>query len=172
MKKYKLVGYGSLISHKSFRPNPHTKAIEPVVIKGYKRVFNISEGKGKEADILNLVKSSKSKFNGVLFELDDNKLKKLKKREDWYNFEETFCYDFKTGKKLAKCLICVDHYLYIDKKNKLPKKSYFVLCREAAYHINKEFGKFWDDTTFTSSGKKISTWIKTHKEYNTLKKDF
>lgn len=171
MVKYSFVGYGSLVSHKSFRPKSHARIIKPVIVKGYKRIFNIAESKGNKSDILNIVKSKLSKFNGVLFKVDEFGLKKLRERENWYNFEETQCFDFETGKKMGKCLICVDHYFFIDKRKKLPKKSYFVLCREAAYQISKKFGKFWDETTFTASGEKISSWIKKHEEYDTIGKN-
>jgi len=169
MSKHKLIGYGSLISHKSFHPSSkHSKTITPVIIKGYKRIFNISEKKGKSADILNLVKSKNSKFNGVLFEIDDFELEKLRKREDWYNLEKIDYYDFETKKKLGKAIACIDYFLFIDKKKKLPEKNYFILCREAAYNLSEEFGRMWDETTFTSGNKKISVWIKKHKGYDTL----
>lgn len=157
------------MSHKSFKAKAtHVKRLKPVIVKGYKRIFNISEDKGKSSDILNVKKSTDSKFNGLLFEVDEKELDKLTRREDWYNFEEASYYDFKTKKKIGKALVCVDYYLFIDKGKKLPEKKYFILCREAAYNISKEFGKFWDDTTFTSRGQKISAWINKHKEYDTL----
>src|SRR3989344_2159066 len=74
----------------------------------------------------------------------------------------------KNYKLLTKALISIDHIICIDKSNHPPNKSYFMLCREAAYHISKEFGKVWDETTFNSSGKKVSDWIKQHPKYDTI----
>lgn len=169
MVKYKFVGYGSLLSHKSFHAAAtNTKILGPVIVKGYKRIFDISED-GKNSDVLNVIKSHGSEFNGILFEVDDKELGSLSEREDWYNFEETEYYDFKTKKKLGKALTCADHYILIDKRKELPDKKYFILCREAAYQISNEFGKMWDETTFVASGEKVSDWIKRHKSYDTIK---
>ncbi|MBS3076858.1 gamma-glutamylcyclotransferase [Candidatus Pacearchaeota archaeon] len=166
--KHLMVGYGSLLSHKSLKRTLHNKHFHPVIIKGYKRVFDVMDYKSKDPDVLNLEKSKKNFINGVLFEVNENELMKLKKREDAYNLEETKCYDFETKKSFGSCLICIDHHVAIDHHHKYPNKRYFVLCREAAYHISKKFGQVWDETTFTSSNKKVADWIKTHKEYDTI----
>ncbi|MBU0907882.1 MAG: gamma-glutamylcyclotransferase [Nanoarchaeota archaeon] len=167
--KYQIVGYGSLLSHKSLQETLQNKHFHPVIVKGYKRIFNVMDCSSKNPDVLNLKKSKNHFFNGVLFEVNDKELAELKKREDCYNLEETKCYDFKTKKPLGKCLLCIDHHLAIDHHHKNPNKGYFILCREAAYHISKKFGLLWDKTTFTSKNEKISDWIKEHKEYNTLR---
>jgi cation transport regulator ChaC len=167
--KYNIVGYGSLISHKSLNQTIPPKHFTPVIVKGYKRIFNLLDDRVPYHDILNLTKSKSSQFNGVMFQVDLKELRRIKKREYEYNLEQTWAYDFLTGKKLCKCLIVIDQVLAIDNKGRTPNRSYLRLCREAAYHISKEFGEYWDSTTFTASGKKIKDWIKTHKEYNTIK---
>ncbi len=170
MVKHKLIGYGSLLSHKSFHTEAtNTRVIGPVIVKGYKRIFNISETKAGDSDVLNLKKSKGSEFNGLLFEVDDEELERLSIREEGYNLEEVECYDFKTGKELGKAITCIDYYILIDRKKGLPERSYFILCREAAYQISQSFGKKWDETTFTSTGEKIAEWIKKHKDYDTIK---
>lgn len=165
---YKIAGYGSLLSHKSLQETFSNKKFKKVIIKGFKRVFNLIDSKGRNPDVLNIEKSKNNFLNGVLFSVNSKELKKLKEREDDYNLEEVEYYDFKTGKLLGNCLISIDYLVAIDHRHKNPKKKYFILCREAAYHLSKEFGKMWDETTFTSSGEKIADWIKTHKEYNSL----
>ena len=163
--EYHLIGYGSLMSHQSLRETIPDKHFTPVIVKGYKRIFNLAE---KNGDVLNLIKSRKSFFNGVLFKVNEKELIKIKKREDEYNLEETSAYDFLTKKKLCKCLIVTDNIISIDRKKRKPDKSYFTLCRESAYHISKEFGRYWDNTSFISNGQKVSNWIKNHPEYQTL----
>ena len=165
--KYNFVAYGSLMSHQSLRQSIPDKHFSPVIVKNYKRIFNLATEKSKYPDVLNIVKSKDSKFNGVLFQLNKKELKKVKEREPEYNLEETYAYDFLTGKRLCKCLVVIDRYIAIDKKHK-PNKKYFTLCREAAYHISREFGEFWDNTTYTSTGKKISEWVKYNKDYDTI----
>ncbi len=164
--KYLIVGYGSLISHNSLKETLRDKRFKLVIVKGFKRVFNLLINNGK--DVLNLVKDSGSKFNGVLFEVDEDELKKLKKREEEYNLEEVNVYDFESKKTIGRALICVDYFIDVDKKNGLPDKRYFILCREAAYHISKKFGVFWDKSTYTSGNEQIFNWIKKHKEYDTI----
>ena len=63
----------------------------------------------------------------------------------------------------------VDFNNHIDNENKLPDKKYFILCREAAYHISNEFGKYWDNTTYTSDGEKVLKWMIKNPKYNTIK---
>jgi len=165
---HKVIGYGGLLSHKSLRETLPNKKFSLVIIKGFKRIFNVIDSKDKSPDVLNVKKSTSSELNGVLFAVNDKELNTLKKREDDYNLEKVNYYDFRTGKLLGKALICIDHSTTIDFHHKNPNKNYFILCREAAYHISKKFGQLWDNTTFTSSGEKISSWLKSHKDYDTI----
>lgn len=159
------------MSHRSLSGTARVRKFIPVIVKGYKRVFNLVSDKNAGGDILNLEQNMKYFFNGIMFEVDEDELRKIKEREDDYNFIETAAYDLKEKKKFSPCFISVDFIVGIDHKKQNPDKSYFVLCREAAYHINKEFGKLWDETTFLSNGKKVSDWIKKNIGYDTLKKE-
>lgn len=165
---YSMVGYGSLMSHDSLKETIKDKHFLPVIVNGYKRIFNLSMGNGR--DVLNLEKSAKSKFNGVLFKVNERDLREIKIREDEYNLEKTQVYDFRTGKPLGESLVVIDYLIDIDLKKHLPDKSYFILCRESAYHISKDFGEMWDETTFTSTGEKVSSWIKKNKAYDSFSK--
>jgi len=166
--KYNFVGYGSLLSHNSLSKTIKDKKFIPVVVKGYKRIFDLIED-NKKQDCLNVIKSKKDFFNAIMFSINEKELTKIKEREDVYNLEDVEVYDFKSRIKLGKALISSDSIVGIDHKGLLPDRRYFILCREAAYHISKEFGKMWDKTTFTSKGIKISKWIKKHKGYDTIK---
>ena len=153
--RFKVVGYGSLISHESLKETVRNKKFTPVIVKGYKRIFNLIDGK---KDVLNIVKDKDSKFNGVLFSVDESELKKLIKRELEYSMEKVEVYNFKTNKKIGKAFTFIDYFLDIDDGKITPNKSYFLLCREAAYHISNDFGEMWDKTTFTSDGKQITEY--------------
>lgn len=150
--KYKFIGYGSLLSHKSLKETIKDKKFLPVIVKGYKRIFNLRDN--SKYDVLNLKKDKRYYFNGVVFEINEKELQKLKKREDDYNLEEVKYYDFYTKKKLGKALVVIDYLVGIDKDGK-PKEEYLEMCRSAAYKIGDDFGKVWDKTTYTSNGKKI-----------------
>ena len=163
-----IIGYGSLISHKSLKKTISDRKYVPVIVKGYKRIFNLEIKKTNDSDVLNLRSSKNSQFNAVLFQVNEKELRELMQREAPYNLEKTKVYDFLTLKKIGKAYLVIDYIVAIDHKNKKPTKKYFILCREAAYHISDEFGKMWDETTYTSSGKKIKNWLKENKDYNTL----
>jgi cation transport regulator ChaC len=167
--RWNFVGYGSLMSHDSLKETIKNKKFRPVIVKGYKRIFDLTTRRNENADVLNLKKSPKSFFNGVMFKVDDGELKKLCEREPEYNLEKTKVYDWKTKKLLGECFVVIDYFVGLDKNEKLPSKSYFILCREAAYHLNKKFGKMWDETTFISDNEKVSEWVKKNKEYDCLK---
>ena len=51
-----MIGYGSLISHNSLKETINNKHFKPVIIKGYKRIFDIYVKKNENSDILNLEK--------------------------------------------------------------------------------------------------------------------
>ncbi len=154
------VGYGSLINHQSLKETISDKKFIPIIVKGYKRIFDLEIRKNGKTDVLNLVKNKNKFFNGVLFKVNEKELKKLKKRESEYNIEEVNIYDFKTKKKCGKALIAIDYFIGIDYNHKKPNEHYFNLCRTGAYNLSKEFGKIWDETTYTSDNIKISDWIK------------
>lgn len=166
---WNIVGYGSLMSHCSLRETIKDKRFIPVFVKGYKRIFDITKIKGKNSNVLNLVKNKNYDFNGVMFSVTDKELEKLRKRESGYEIEEVPVYHFKTKDKLGNCFVFVDR-TDLDKKM-LPSKSYFLLCRESAYHISKKFGNVWDETTFVSTGEKVSEWLKNNKEFDCIEGD-
>jgi len=166
---YNIVGYGSLISHKSLKETIKDKKFTPVIVKGYKRIFNLKIENDTDPDMLNVMKHPGSTFNGVLFKVNEKELDQIKERESEYNLEKTKCYDFKTKKYIDKCFVVADYNVSLDKKGFLPDKSYFILCREAAYMISEEFGKYWDNSTFTAKNQKISEWILKNPKYSILK---
>jgi cation transport regulator ChaC len=141
MKRFLVVGYGSLEDHNSLRETISDKNFKLVIVKGYKRIFNLSDSNSHKRDVLNLSKNSKSQFNGVMFPASEKEILKLKKRELEYNLEETLAYDFETKKKIGNCLVFVDGLISLDDKNRLPDKKYFLLCRNASYSLGKKFGE-------------------------------
>lgn len=159
-KTYKIIGYGSLVSHKSLKEDCKDKKFIPVIIKGYTRIFDIKDKKG---DVLNIKKDKNGHFNGVLFEVDKEELKKLKKRENGYKTRKIDFIQFNNRKIKGSALTFIDLHFLIDHKKNLPDKKYLLMCREAAYHISKKFGLMWDNTTFTSDGKKVKEYIKNQK---------
>ncbi len=163
---YHVIGYGSLEDRHSLMETISNKHFKTVIVKGYRRVFNLRDKDSNGKDVLNLSVDKKSFFNGVMFSVTEKELEELFLRETEYDLEEAIAYDFETKEKLGKCLVFIDKFFELDKKKRLPDKEYFLLCRHAAYSLGKKFGKVWDETTFLSSGEKVSQWILKHKDYD------
>lgn len=167
-RSYTMVAYGSLMSHQSIRETIPDRHFTPVIVKGYRRIFDLAVERGKSPDVLNVLPAAGKSFNGLLFRVTDTELRKVKEREDDYNLQETWAYDFMTGARLCKCLVSTDVLVGLDKRRRSPNREYFILCREAAYHVSQEFGVYWDNTTYTSSGQVVTRWIKQHRSYDTI----
>ncbi|HLC51687.1 MAG TPA: hypothetical protein VJI98_00405 [Candidatus Nanoarchaeia archaeon] len=164
--KISLVGYGSLLNLSSLTDTIKVSSFVPVIVKGYKRIFNVQLSK---TDVLNLVKSSKHYFNGLMFKINHEQLKKLIKREKpEYHLEKTIAFPLYGTKKSLPCFIFIDEYLHLDKKKRIPNQDYFLLCREGAYNVSRKFGKQWDETTYLASGKKVSDWLKFNPDYDLI----
>lgn len=167
-KKYHVVGYGSLMSHKSLRQTVPDRNFKQVIIKGYQRIFNVMAKTGKSPNTVNLIKKKGYTCNGVLFTVNEEDLAKIRERESpEYKLHKAAVFDFNSGKKLGSAFMAIDHSISIDSLHQKPNKSYFILCREAAYHISETFGRYWDETTYTSSGEKITMWLQKNKSYDT-----
>lgn len=170
--KILLVGYGSLLNLSSLRDTLNISSFTPVIIKGYKRIFNVKLSSSKTSDVLNIVKSKRHYFNGLMFQVDYRQLKMLIKREEpEYHLHPVEAIPFTAFKNssrspLINSFVFVDEYIHLDKKKRLPNKDYFIFCRQSAYSVGKEFGKSWDNTTYLASGEKISSWLKRSKEYD------
>ena len=53
------IGYGSLLSHPSLKETIKDKRFMPIIIKGFKRVFNLDIRKNGKSDVLNIIKDKK-----------------------------------------------------------------------------------------------------------------
>jgi hypothetical protein len=166
--RFWLIGYGSLLNEKSFAKTLKLRPFRPVTVKGFKRVFNLAIRPGAGANVLNVLPKKNAHFNGVLFSVTEKELFVLKRREFDYNIVPCTAHDFKTGKRIRNCWVMSNELIMLDKKNRLPNKPYFIVCREGAYSISEAFGKEWDATTFTSSGTRISNWIKKRPGYDAI----
>jgi len=157
--KHNVVGYGSLMNHKSLKKTVKDRDFQIIQIKGYKRIFNLYSQRGNS--ILNVTPDEKSSFNAVLMEVTTEELKKIKDRENHYSLK-------KINTQKGKAYISVGKNEFSDCMKK-PNKKYFEICRDGAHKISKEFGKTWDATTYTSNNQKISSWIKSNPSYDDIK---
>jgi N-formylglutamate amidohydrolase len=164
-EKVNFIGYGSLMSHQSLSQTIKDKHYVPVIIKGYKRVFDLRVNGGDRSDLLNVHKYPGHKMNGVMFSVSREEFEKLMSREHHYRAERVLAHDYTTGKPSGFGVLVCDHFLDIDHEGKKPDIEYFKECRRAAYLISDDFGRYWDETTYTSYGEVISKFIRRHKHY-------
>jgi cation transport regulator ChaC len=167
--RYYYVAYGSLMDHRALTESIPDRHFTPVVIKGWRRIFDVRDVRSKEPDVLNAEKLRGHDFNAVLFQVSHSELRKLMKRETEYKLTRVKAHEFLTGKMLCGCFMVTDRGVGIDTTGLKPNRSYFIECRRAAYHVSNEFGRYYDETTFISDGEKLSNWVKRNRSYATLR---
>lgn len=165
MRTYAVIGYGSLLSHRSLAKTIPDRSFQPVIVKGYKRIFNVLAK--NHTDLLNIERKPGHYFNGVLFTVTSDELKKIKLRErPEYSLFKSWAYDFSTNKKISWSSLAVDLHHSLDHFRHQPNRLYFKSCREAAYAISNKFGRTWDETTYLANGEQVNSWVKRNRSYN------
>lgn len=159
-----IFGFGSLINTASLRRTaPHAANIRPVYIKGFHREFNLWDSvSGWSHNDLDSIpycaldvrkdEDTDSKINGVLFEVPEEELAKLKKREYLYKLVDTVAYDFATGKPIGECWVfsaCKNDGKYdFDSPTQV---RYAEICLKGAREYGEAFYQMFLDTTFIGS---------------------
>lgn len=167
--RYYFVAYGSLMDHQALTESIVDRHFTPVIVKGFRRVFDVKDVKSKDPDVLNVEKARGHEFNGVLFRVSHPELRKLMKRETEYKLTRVQAREFLTGKLICRGFMVTDRGVGIDTGDRKPNRPYFIECRRAAYRVSAEFGRFYDATTYLSDGSKVSGWLKRHRSYATLR---
>ncbi len=158
-----VVTYGSLINQEQLCAKSHLLAEAcPVVVKGYRRVFNQEpswrEGHHKHRAVLNVIQSDGDYFNGLLVNLQNSdNFYELDKRERGYDrVPISPSHVIYPGNR--RRLVCserpLEHvYIYFGKLEKrnnniLPNKTYLDLCLRGARHWGEEFYEQFLQTTY------------------------
>lgn len=148
MNKFFVFGYGSLINKKSLQSTlPDAKIIAPVLLKSYERSWNATpEVVSFATTFLGLLKRDDKITNGVIFEVTEEMLSDLDKREFIYDRVELDQKDFVF---LSSNIIFSNHdkiYTYITKKPIIASQnhpiiqSYIDICLEGCLQIEADFG--------------------------------
>ncbi|MDB4286133.1 gamma-glutamylcyclotransferase [bacterium] len=182
--KVLLAGIGTLLLQESLgdtvsQENVGTKRFTPMVIEGYKRLFNVScehytvenrMGKGFiERGAANIEPAEGAKVNGIAFWVNHSELANLDKRERYYKRIEVPCTDFETGESLGNCHIYMSpleaEWINRDLNGLLPLWRDIVYARVGAYRIGEAFGKMFDETTYMGDGETLMVdYYKDHLE--------
>lgn len=180
--KVVLVGYGTLLLQESLghtvgADGAKTKKYKPIIIKNYRRLFNLLPdhyeadnrlfSDGREKGAANIEPAQGSQFNGLCFEADANDLENLDKRERYYKRSIVPYFDFETGAALGECHVYESpldaRWLLRDTEKLLPLWRDIVYARVGAYRISEAFGKMYDETTFLADGKtRLIDYYKNH----------
>ncbi len=159
--------YGSLIDQQQRQKQPNLSSnAYPVLVKGYKRVFNQEpswrKGCGERRAVLNVVRSDQDCFNGLLVKLRDNSVfLELDKREKGYDRIRV------ASSQIAKLpdvagsahasvyskLAQEQVYLYLGKLEKQnnnisPNPDYLNLCLRGAQQWGDRFYEQFLQTTY------------------------
>jgi len=164
-----IVGYGTLLYRKSvgdtIGDSARKKVYHPVIVKGFKRVFNLLPShyepsfrisdRPVERAAANIISCEDASFNGLAFEVDDNELAEIDRRETHYDRIETVIYDFTSRKAFGNGFVYAANKaraILTDDANFLPDWIDISWARTGAYSIGHDFGVMYDETTFLADG--------------------
>jgi hypothetical protein len=163
-----LIGYGTLLLRASLgtsigQGKAAEKAMLPVVVEGYRRVFNIRPDhytpskklmRGEEAAAMNVEEAAGQRVNGVAFTTTLEDLAALDQREACYERHVVAVRAFEDGSVLGEGHIYVgcEPWITRDPDRLMPLWRDVVWGRTGAYQLSEAFGAFFDETTFLGDG--------------------
>lgn len=164
-----IIGYGTLLLQASLatsigRAATVKKEFIPVSIDGYIRTFNIRpdhyspskkfDGGVEERAAMNIEPSANHSFNGLPFPITLEELKALDKREAYYERRVVPLRAFDTGELLGEghSFVGLEQWIRRDPKILMPHWRDIVWGRTGAYSIGKQFGQYFDETTYLADG--------------------
>jgi len=147
MKNY-IVGYGSLFNKESVkRTLSSVDYIEPIYLNNYIRSWNAVETKtiSFSTTYLGVEKSNNSKINCVLFEIEENLLDDLDKREFLYTRQKVDYIDIEFISNKLNPNKEDNIWIYITNHPSNPSKDYPIIqsyvdtCISGCFELEKEF---------------------------------
>lgn len=165
-----LVGYGTLMSRASLATTVgdagHAKAFVPVVVQGYRRLFNLRPDHYEpslhltdeplEAAALNIEPAADLRFNGVALEVTEDELRALDLREPYYRRIRVAAHRFSDAAPLGQVFVYSSDpdqpWICRDPRRLLPRWKDVLLARNGAYGISRSFGEMFDETTYMADG--------------------
>jgi hypothetical protein len=180
VKKYYIVGYGTLLYAESLQKtigeSVREKKYIPVIIKGFKRLFNVLPIHYKpsykitdlpyEKAAANVILSKTDILNGLAFEVSEKEINDLDKRERSYQRCESKMFDFNTGEFMGNGFIysaAMDSERVTKDTRFLPDWEDISFARTGAYRYGQSFGETYDKTTFLVDG--VTRVIDYYKDY-------
>lgn len=167
-----IVGYGTLLYTESvgdtIGANASRKEYIPVIFHGFKRLFNLLPSHYKpsykisrmpvEKAAANIIQHQGASVNGLAFEVSDDELDALDRREKHYKRIETTLYNFDSHKPIGKGFVYAAEETKATVTNDpsfLPDWEDISWARTGAYSYGAEFGLMYDNTTFLADGETL-----------------
>lgn len=165
-----LVGYGTLMSRASLASTVgdqgHHIPSTPVVIHGYRRLFNLRPDHYEpsrhltreplEAGALNIEPAAGARFNGVALAVSRTELAALDAREPYYRRIQVDAYRFGDGASVGNVEVYASEpdqpWIQRDPALLWPRWKDVLLARGGAYGVGHGFGVLFDETTFLADG--------------------
>lgn len=166
-----IAGYGTLLLRESLGHTVSEKSADqkqfiPVIIHGYKRLFNLIPdhypvenriGHGPiEKAAANVEIAEDQSFNAIVFQAKASELESLDQRERYYKRVTAACVDFTSGTSLGECHFYMSEpdarWIENDLNKVLPLWRDIVYARVGAYRISEAFGRMYDASTWMADG--------------------
>jgi len=169
-----LVGYGTLLSQestaKTVGPSTSAKTFRPVVVLGYRRLFNLRPDHYRpsfhltkeplEVAAMNVMPWEGSSFNGLAFPVSPSELEALDHRERYYERIQVQVLAFPSREPLGDAWVYSASpeapAVFPPESELRPQWEDLVLARAGAYAKGQAFGKMFDDTTFLADGSTLA----------------
>lgn len=170
-----MIGYGSLMNSLSATKTLAKKSNgdhQPVTVHGVKRVFNyemperfktawkVPNG-AKESAALNAFVTGDEcdVINGVLVTVDIDEISGLRLREEDYDLVRVqfAAWGTKSGSDGTAYILSAPSTSKYVRSDIEPVPEYLELCRDGAFSFSKQFGTFFEQTTFLANGQTLSS---------------
>ncbi|MGH9337731.1 MAG: gamma-glutamylcyclotransferase family protein, partial [Vicinamibacteria bacterium] len=162
-----LVGYGTLLHRGSLdrsigRESADRKRILPVLVRGYRRLFNLRpthyatsfklSREPIENAAMNVEPAAAERFNGLGFEATPEELAALDERERYYRRKTAPVFHFDSGELIGEGHFYVSDpdasWIARDVAKLMPLWRDVVWARAGAYRVGETFGHCYDETTY------------------------
>jgi len=168
-----LVGYGTLLNRASLAttlgPGAETKRAIPVLVEGYRRLFNLHPTHYEpsyhltpeplEVGAMNVQRAPGFHFNGLAFSLSLQELEALDERERYYERIWASTVRFPGGEILGEAFVYSaapgSPWVVDDPTLIQPHWRDVVLARRGAYAVGRDFGELFDATTYLADGETL-----------------
>jgi cation transport regulator ChaC len=169
-----LVGYGTLLSQestaKTVGPTASAKPFEPVIVPGFRRLFNLRPAHYRpsfhlseepiEVAAMNVMPWEDSSFNGLAFPVSRNDLEALDERERYYQRIRVPVLAFPNRESLGEAWVYSAPLgapaVFEPDSGLRPQWEDLVMARAGAYAKGEDFGTMFDETTFLADGRTLA----------------